>query len=117
MMERIINIPSENWSSPPEFNPGIEHMIISDTLDVYNKKGVRTRFVRFIPGAATKGIFLHDYHEEVYLVSGDQILLDNETLKAKNKYTAGDYFFRPAGTHHGPFSSDSGCVLLEIHYY
>jgi len=116
-MERVINIPSENWSTPPGFDPGIEQIIIEDTLDVDDKKGLRTRFVRFNPGAATKDVFLHDYHEEVYLVSGDQILLDKDTLSTKHKYTAGEYFLRPAGTHHGPFSSDSGCVLLEIHYY
>ncbi|MDH5917981.1 cupin domain-containing protein [Vibrio splendidus] len=116
-MERVINIPSENWLSPPEFDLGIEQIIIEDTLDVVSKKGVRTRFVRFNPGSATKEVFLHDYNEEVYLVSGDQILLDKDTLNMKCKYTAGQYFLRPAGTHHGPFSSDNGCVLFEIHYY
>lgn len=116
-MEKILNIPSQNWASPPSFDSGIEQIIIKDTLDFENKTGVRTRFVRFNSGAATKDVFLHDYHEEVYLVSGDQILLDKDTLAEKHKYTEGEYFLRPAGTKHGPFSSESGCVLLEVHYY
>ncbi|EIC9816426.1 TPA: cupin domain-containing protein [Vibrio parahaemolyticus] len=116
-MEKILNIPSENWTSPTGFDLGIEQMIIEDTLDTEKKTGIRTRFVRFNSGAGTKEVFLHDYHEEVYLVSGDQILLDKDTFELKHKYTAGEYFIRPAGTHHGPFKSDDGCVLLEIHYY
>lgn len=116
-MEKILNIPSQNWEAPPGFDIGIEQIVIEDNLNTEKKTGIRTRFVRFNSGAATKTVFIHDYHEEVYLVSGDQVLLDKDTLKKKKKYTAGEYFLRPAGTNHGPFSSDDGCILLEIHYY
>lgn len=117
IMERILNIPNQTWEAPPNFDTGIEQIVIEDSLDTEKKTGIRTRFVRFNSGAATKTVFVHDYHEEVYLVSGDQILLDKYTLTMKKKYTTGEYFLRPAGTDHGPFSSDAGCILLEIHYY
>lgn len=117
MTEKISFIPCQKWESPSGFDLGIEQIVMEDSLDTEKKTGIRTRFVRFNPGAATKTVFVHDYHEEVYLVSGDQVLLDKETLEVKNKYTTGMYFVRPAGTNHGPFSSDSGCILFEIHYY
>ncbi|WP_424202972.1 cupin [Acinetobacter venetianus] len=117
VMERILHIPTQNWEAPPIFDKGIEQIVIEDSLDIEKKTGIRTRFVRFNSGAATKTVFVHDYHEEVYLVSGDQILLDKNTLEMKKNYTAGEYFLRPAGTEHGPFSSETGCILLEIHYY
>ena len=27
------------------------------------------------------------------------------------------YACRPPGVHHGPFKSDNGCILYELHYY
>lgn len=116
-MENSLKIPNQNWDAPPIFDIGIEQIVIKDTLNTENKTGLRTRFVRFNSGATTKTVFIHDYHEEVYLVSGDQVLLDKDTFEMKKKYTAGEYFLRPAGTKHGPFSSENGCILLEIHYY
>jgi hypothetical protein len=78
-MEKNINIPSETWESPDGFDIGIEQILIENTLNEQDKTGIRTRFVRFNPGEKTKVVFLHDYHEEVYIISGDQVLLDKET--------------------------------------
>ncbi len=116
-MEQITRFSEFDWNAPVSFDAGIEQVIIKNTLDEINKSGVRTRFVKFNAGAKTNVKFIHDYHEEVYLIDGDQILLDPETLASKIKYSKGDYFLRPAGTYHGPFSSESGCILFEIHYY
>ncbi len=116
-MEEILSYSNFNWESPPEFDEGIEQVVIKNTLDQNNKVGVRTRFVRFKAGAKTSIKFIHDYHEEVYLIEGDQILLDAEKLSPLKKFGTGEYFLRPAGTYHGPFTSEKGCLLLEIHYY
>ncbi|KZN44571.1 cupin domain-containing protein [Pseudoalteromonas luteoviolacea] len=116
-MESILDVIKQEWEQPKGFDPGIEQIVVNDTLDETNKKGIRTRFVRFAPGAKTQVKFIHDYHEEVYLVQGDQILLDEGELQPLQAYQQGHYFTRPAGTFHGPFSSNSGCILLEVHYY
>ncbi|MRV75669.1 cupin [Duganella sp. FT92W] len=116
-MEIIHRIEQAEWHRPAGFDPGIDQFIVADTLDQERKTGMRTRFVRFAPGAATKVPFIHDYDEEVYLVEGDQNLLDKNLLQEIKQYQQGAYFVRPAGTYHGPFSSTDGCLLLEIHSY
>ena len=37
--------------------------------------------------------------------------------KGGEPFDAGTYACRPPGAHHGPFKSENGCVLFEIHYY
>lgn len=116
-MEKILNTEAFQWERPTGFDEGIEQAVVENTLDQVKRKGLRTRFVRFAPGAKTTVPFVHDYHEEVFLLSGDQCLLDKQTLEQLALYTKGSYFVRPAGTYHGPFSSNEGCILMEIHYY
>ena len=48
--------------------------IVAGPWDEANKKGHRTRFLRFEPGEFTKAPFVHGYWEEVWLVSGDLIV-------------------------------------------
>lgn len=90
--------------------------IFKDTLNPVTKTGVRTRLVRFHPGGGTREIYTHDYHEEVYLIEGDQTELASQGREQKT-YRDGSYFFRAAHTEHGPFASDGGCLLFEVHYY
>ena len=59
------------WETPPGYPKGIEQKILSGALDETNKRGTRTRLLRFAPGVFTKKPFVHDYWEEVFLVSGD----------------------------------------------
>ncbi|MGS0895733.1 cupin [Burkholderia stagnalis] len=117
LTERIVDFAALNWEHPPHFDDGIDQVVLVDTLDERAKRGVRTRVVRFRPGAATRVPFLHDYHEEVHLIGGDQSLIDAATQARRATYEQGSYFVRPAGTPHGPFRSDAGCLLLEVHYY
>ncbi|KQW27271.1 DUF4437 domain-containing protein [Pseudomonas brassicacearum] len=90
--------------------------VFKDTLDPVTKTGVRTRLVRFHPGGGTREIYTHDYHEEVYLIEGDQTELASKDRPEKT-YRDGSYFFRAAHTEHGPFNSKDGCLLFEVHYY
>ena len=61
--------------------------------------------------------FVHDYWEEVYLVSGDLTVGNDENGKGGESFSPNTYACRPPGAYHGPFKSEQGCVLLEIHYY
>ncbi len=106
---------SAGWHVPPGYPPGIEQKILAGHLDEANRKGSRTRLLRFLPGVFTTTPFIHEYWEEVYLLSGDLIvghLVDNE-----EKFAANTYACRPPGIYHGPFKSVTGCLLLEIHYF
>ena len=106
---------SAGWQVPPGYPPGIEQKILAGHLDEANRKGSRTRLLRFLPGVFTTKPFIHEYWEEVYLLSGDLIvgnMVDNEEKFAPNTYAC-----RPPGVYHGPFKSITGCLLLEVHYF
>ena len=65
------------------------------------------------PGADTTafGGKSHDYPEEVFIVSGR--LFD----RAFGLWLeAGHYASRPAGETHGPFKTETGCVVLELSF-
>lgn len=105
------------WHTPPGYPDGIEQKILAGSLDEKNKTGSRTRLLRFAPGVFTTEPFVHDYWEEVYLVSGDLVVGNDEKGKGGEKFEGKTYACRPPGAYHGPFRSDRGCVLLEVHYY
>ena len=73
--------------------------------------------LRFAPGVYTTAPFVHDHWEEVYLVSGDLIVGNDAQGKGGESFDAPTYACRPPGVHHGPFKSERGCLLYEIHYY
>jgi hypothetical protein len=101
---------SSGWETPSGYPKGIEQKILSGHLDEEREKGSRTRLLRFKPGAFTTEPFLHEYWEEVFQVSGT-LTVGGETFRP---YT---YACRPPHTAHGPFRSEEGCLLLEIHYF
>jgi hypothetical protein len=73
--------------------------------------------LRFQPGVFTKKPFVHDYWEEVFLLQGDLTVGNDEEGNGGENFTAPTYACRPPGVYHGPFRSNGGCLLLEIHYY
>lgn len=105
------------WRTPPGYPPGIEQKILAGNLDEENKRGRRTRLLRFKPGVYTTAPFRHDYWEEVYLLSGDLIVGNDSSGNGGESFNPPTYACRPPETDHGPFKSEGGCVLLEIHYY
>jgi hypothetical protein len=107
----------EGWETPPGYPKGIKQQILAGSLDEKNKRGYRTRHLRFDPGVYTVAPFVHDYWEEVYVLSGDLIVGNDENGNGGVKYGPNTYACRPPGTFHGPFKSDYGCLLLEIHLY
>jgi hypothetical protein len=98
------------WEPVPGAAPGVEQKMLSGALDEGAHIGVRTRLIRFRPGAHVDKQFVHDYWEEVYLIDG---ALDVDGVV----YRPPAYACRPPGTPHGPFKSETGCLFFEIQYY
>ncbi|SHI98015.1 hypothetical protein SAMN02745194_01478 [Roseomonas rosea] len=108
---------STGWEVPKGYPAGIEQKILAGKLDEENKRGHRTRLLRFQPGEFTTAPFVHDYWEEVWLVSGDLIVGNDAQGNGGESFDKAAYACRPPGAYHGPFKSVTGCTLLEIHYY
>jgi len=92
---------------------GLENMVEELTLSIDTDTGEYTRLTRFLPGADTAafGGKSHPYPEEVFIVSGR--LYD----RAFDLWLeAGHYASRPPGEIHGPFRTDTGCVVLELSF-
>ena len=108
---------NEGWVPVPGYPPGIHHKVLAGSLDEARKRGNRTRLLRIGPGVFTTKPFIHEYWEEVYLVSGDLIVGNDAQGKGGEAFDAPTYACRPPGVYHGPFKSDRGCLLYEFHYY
>jgi hypothetical protein len=108
---------SEGWHTPPGYPAGIQQKIIAGELDEARKQGNRTRLLRFQPGTYTSVPFVHEYWEEVFLLSGDLVVGNDASGQGGEKFEGYTYAVRPPGVYHGPFRSDTGCILLEIHFY
>lgn len=105
------------WETPPGYPDGIQQKILSGALDEQARRGTRTRLLRFAPGVFTTEPFVHEYWEEVYLVSGDLTVGNDRHGEGGESFAPHTYACRPPGAPHGPFRSEGGCLLLEIHYF
>jgi len=105
------------WEIPAGYPAGIEQKILAGTLDEERRSGSRTRLLRFAPEVFTTLPFVHEYWEEVYLIEGDLTVGNDAEGKGGQSFAPGTYACRPPGAVHGPFKSNGGCLLLEIHYY
>jgi hypothetical protein len=105
------------WHRIPGYPPGFSEKILAGSLDEKNKRGNRTRMLRIEPGAYSTKPFVHEYWEEVFLLSGDLVVGNDEHGNGGEAFRDYTYAVRPPGVHHGPFASRTGCVLLETHYY
>lgn len=108
---------STGWEVPAGYPSGIQQKILSGALDEPGRRGTRTRLLRFDPGVFTTAPFVHEYWEEVYLVSGDLTVGNDAEGKGGQSFPPNTYAVRPPGAFHGPFKSEGGCMLLEIHYF
>lgn len=97
------------WEIIEHTNSKIEQIIL--TIDSAN--GDFTRLTRFKAGADTKsmGAQIHDYPEEIFIVSGR---LYDQTFEMWLE--SGHYSSRPAGEKHGPFHTDTECIVLDCSY-
>ena len=107
----------DGWHSLPGYPDGIQEKIVAGALDETGKRGNRTRLLKFAPGTYTTAPFVHDYWEEVFLVSGDLIVGNDAQGRGGERFEGYTYAVRPPGVYHGPFKSETGCLLLETHYF
>lgn len=108
---------NSGWETLPGYPAGIEQKILAGAIDEKAKRGTRSRLLRFQPGVFTTKPFVHDYWEEVFLFSGDLIVGNDEKGNGGEKFKPNTYACRPPGAWHGPFKSETGCILFELHYY
>ena len=108
---------TKGWETPAGYPDGIQQKILAGSLDETARTGNRSRFLRFAPGVYTTKPFVHDYWEEVLLVSGDLTVGNDEKGNGGQSFGALTFACRPPGIQHGPFKSVGGCLLFEIHYY
>ncbi len=101
------------WGTSVGYPAGIEQKILADSLDEAAGRGNRSRLLRLAPGAFTTSPFVHDYWEEIYLLSGDLIVEAGAEAEASVPHTYGGC---PPGGYHGPFRSE-GCKVLRRRHY
>lgn len=92
---------------------GMENLADALTLSIDEETGEYTRLTRFHPGADTTpfGGKSHVYPEEIFVVNGR--LYD---AAFDMWLEAGHYASRPPREVHGPFRTDTGCIVLEISF-
>jgi hypothetical protein len=105
------------WETPTGYPEGIQQKILAGSLDETAKTGNRSRLLRFAPGVYTTKPFVHDYWEEVLLISGDLTVGNDERGQGGEAFAPLTFACRPPGAFHGPFASKAGCLLFEIHYF
>lgn len=105
------------WETMEGYPPTIRQKILASDLDETRKMGGRTRLLRFEPGAYTTAPFVHDHWEEVYLLTGELTVGSDAKGNGGKAFASPTYACRPPGAYHGPFKSERGCTLFEIHYY
>jgi hypothetical protein len=105
--ELEFHIPPASWTAVEGTVDGVWAKLLAEDPDT----GDYTRLLRFDVGVNTspQGVRAHDYWEEVYILEGD--LTD---LSLHQTFTAGMYACRPPGMRHGPWSTESGALMLEI---
>ena len=57
------------WEPAPGAAPGVEQKMLSGSLDEAAKKGVRTRLIRFLPGAHVDQQFHHVVEQRVLVAA------------------------------------------------
>ena len=60
---------------------------------------------------------IHDFNEEVFIVSGDLVVGCDAQGQGGERFDAYTFACRPPQVWHGPFISIGGCVMLEFQYY
>jgi hypothetical protein len=108
---------ASGFTVPSGYPSGFKEKILAGSLDEQHRKGSRTRLLRIEPGTYSTAPFIHEYWEEVYLLSGDLIVGNDDKGRGGEKFTGPTYACRPPGVYHGPFKSEGGCLMLEIHYF
>jgi hypothetical protein len=106
----------ESWSPVPGY-VGVEQNILSGALDQVARTGAMTRLSRWAPGAFVAEPVVHDWCEEVFIISGSLLIGSPNEAGSAKPLPAGTYACRPAHILHGPFFTQEGCLMIEFNYY
>src|SRR5262252_9383202 len=74
------------WENLPGYPAGIQQQVLAGFLDEKSRRGFRTRHLRFEPGVYTTEPFVHEYWEEVYVVSGDLFVGSDRSGKGGTRF-------------------------------
>lgn len=105
-----IDMKDPSWHTPDGYPASITQLILVDTLDAAARTGMRALIMRFEAGARTNGAIVHDEAEDVFVFSGDLIVCGTDGDPSVT-YTAPVFACRPGGVRHGPFASQTGCLM------
>ena len=108
---------NDGWHAVPGYPPGFHEKLLAGSLDEKNRRGNRTRLLRIEGGAFSTKPFVHEYWEEVFLLSGDLVVGNDAQGKGGEPFQNYTYAVRPPGVYHGPFTSKGGCLMLETHFF
>ncbi len=108
---------STGWKVPDGYPEGIEELILAGGLNEEAGTGSQTRLLRIKAGVYTTEPFVHDYWEEVYVISGDLTMGSDQQGEGGESFGPNSYACRPPHNPHGPFKTEGGCMLYEIHYF
>ena len=105
------------WQPVAGHEEWISEMILADTLDERARTGSRTRLARWQPGTLLPQPVRHDYREQILLLEGDLVVGCDAQGNGGEQFAALTFAGRPAGIWHGPFTTRTGCVMLELDIY
>jgi hypothetical protein len=101
-----------------EIAPGIQQTVLAGGLDEASKRGFLNRLVRWAPGATIDAVIVHEFYEEVLVVSGELLVGAEDDRTRFESFPAPSFACRPPGAPHGPFRAGrQGCVLFENQFF
>lgn len=107
---------TSGWEHPEGYPEGVEVKVLADTLDETRKTGHRTVLQRYAPGVSDPRVLVHDFVEEVLILDGELNWLDDH-WETEACLTVDSYVCRPPNVPHGPFATDTGCLMIAWFYY
>ena len=105
------------WQPVVGHEEWISEMILGDNLDERTGTGSRTRLARWRPRTLLPEPVRHEYREEILLLSGDLVVGCDAEGNGGEQFAALTFATRPAGIWHGPFTTTTGCLMLELDIY
>lgn len=114
-----LDLPADGtpWTPVAGWEGRVEELLLADNLDPVARTGSRTRLVRWHAGTLMPDPAIHDFHEEVFIVSGDLVVGCDAQGAGGESFGAWTFACRPPNVAHGPFVTRTGCVMLEFDYY
>lgn len=104
------------WERPPGYATGVTAKVLADTLNETDRTGHRTLLQRYAPGVTDMRVLTHDFVEEVLILDGELLWLDEEGATV-GRLPKNSYVCRPPHVPHGPFGTKTGCLMIAVFYY